>query len=84
MALKWNVMENMDNILLEHLVAMRNEIKEFRQEAREELQIIRMRLNSVERTISRAHDDNVIVQMRLDKVGEKIDKIENWLELSAA
>jgi hypothetical protein len=52
---------DIDNIVLEHLVALRNEIKEFRQEAREELQIIRMRLNSVERTVSGAHDDNVIV-----------------------
>jgi len=77
-------MENMNNIVLEHLVALRNELKEFRQEAREELQIIRMRLNSVERTVSGAHDDNMIVQMRLDKVDEKIDKIEKRLELAAA
>jgi hypothetical protein len=59
-ALEGNIMD-IDNIVLEHLVALRNEIKEFRQEAREELQIIRMRLNSVERTVSGAHDDNVIV-----------------------
>jgi hypothetical protein len=77
-------MADIDNILLEHLVALRNELKEFRQEAREELQIIKMRLNSVERTVSGAHDDNVIVQMRLDKVDEKIDNIEKRLELSAA
>lgn len=75
---------DMDNIVLEHLVALRNELKEFRQETREELQIIRMRLNSVERTVSGAHDDNMIVQMRLDKVDDKIDKIEKRLELSAA
>lgn len=77
-------MADMDNIVLEHLVALRNELKEFRKESREELQIIKMRLNSMERTVSGAHDDNVIVQMRLDKVDEKIDKIEKRLELSAA
>lgn len=77
-------MAEMDNIVLEHLVAMRNELKEFRKETREELQIIKMRLNSMERTVSGAHDDNVIVQMRLDKVDEKIDKIEKRLELAAA
>lgn len=77
-------MADMDNIVLEHLVALRNELKEFRQETREELQIIKMRLNSVERTVSGTHDDNMIMQMRLDKVDEKIDKIEKRLELSAA
>lgn len=77
-------MEEINNIVLEHLIALRNELKEFRKETREELQIIRMRLNSVERTVSGTHDDNVIVQMRIDKVDEKIDKIEKRLELSAA
>ncbi len=75
---------DIDNIVLEHLIALRNELKEFRKESREELQIIKMRLNSMERTVSGAHDDNVIVQMRLDKVDEKIDKIEKRLELTAA
>ena len=77
-------MENIDNIIIEHLKALRNDLKEFRQETREELQIIRMRLNSVERTVAGSHDDNMIVQMRLDKVYEKIDKIEKRLELNAA
>lgn len=77
-------MENIDNIIIEHLKALRNDLKEFRQETREELQIIRMRLNSVERTVAGSHDDNMIVQMRLDKVDEKIDKIEKRLELNAA
>lgn len=77
-------MPNTENLVLEHLVALRNELKEFRKESREELQIIKMRLNSMERTVSGTHDDNVIVQMRLDKVDEKIDKIEKRLELSAA
>lgn len=77
-------MSNTDNLVLEHLVALRNDLKEFRKESREELQIIKMRLNSMERTVSGAHDDNVIVQMRLDKVDEKIDKIEKRLELAAA
>ena len=76
-------MADIENIVIEHLVALRNELKEFRQETREELQIIRMRMNSIERTVSGSHDDNVIVQMRIDKVDEKINKIEKRLELSA-
>ena len=74
---------NVENIVLELLVALRNELKEFRQEVREELQIIKLRLNSVERTVSGSHDDNVIIQMRIDKVDGKIERIEKRLELAA-
>ncbi|MDX8399040.1 MAG: hypothetical protein R8K20_02180 [Gallionellaceae bacterium] len=73
-----------DNIVLEHLIALRNEVKEFRQEACDELQIIKMRLNSLERMGAGSHDDNVIVQMRPDKVDGRIDRIEKRLELSIA
>jgi hypothetical protein len=76
--------DNVENIVLEHLIALRNELKDFRQETREEFQIIKLRLNSVERTVSGAHDDNVIVQMRIDKVDGRIDRIEKRLELTAA
>ncbi len=37
-----------DNIIIEHLKALRNELKEFRSETREDLQTIKMRLNSLE------------------------------------
>lgn len=43
----------MDNIILEHLKALRNELKEFRSETREDLQKIKMRLNSLERSNAR-------------------------------
>lgn len=52
--------DGVENIVLEHLIGLRNEVKEFRQEVREELQIIKLRLNSVERTVSGSHDDNKI------------------------
>jgi len=76
--------DNVENLMLEHLIALRNELKEFRQETKEEFQIMKLRLNSVERTVSGAHDDNVIIQMRIDKVDGKIDRIEKRLELTAA
>lgn len=76
--------EKVENLVLEHLVALRNELKEFRQETKEEFQVMKLRLNSVERTVSGAHDDNVIVQMRIDKVDGRIDRIEKRLELTAA
>ena len=75
-------MENMDNIIIEHLKALRNELKEFRQETREELQTIKMRINSVERGLAGSHDDNVIIQTRMDRVDSRIDKIEKRLDLA--
>ena len=74
---------NIENIVLEHLVALRNDLKDFRSEVKEELQIIKLRLNSVERAVLGAHDDNVIVQMRIDRMDGKIERIEKRLELAA-
>jgi hypothetical protein len=76
--------ENIDNIIIEHLKSLRNEIKEFRSETREELQIIKMRINSLERGQAGSHDDSVILQTRLDRVDGRIDRIEKRLELTAA
>ena len=75
--------ENIDNIIIEHLKALRNELREFRSETREELQIIKMRINSLERGQAGSHDDNVIVQTRIDRVDGRIDRIEKRLELTA-
>ncbi|TXT21181.1 MAG: hypothetical protein FD134_2734 [Gallionellaceae bacterium] len=77
-------MEEMDNIIIEHLKALRNELKDFRQETREELQTIKMRLNSVERGLAGTHDDSVILQTRLDRVDGRIDRIEKRLDLTVA
>ncbi len=76
-------MSEIDNIIIEHLKALRNELKDFRQETREELQTIKMRLNSVERGLAGTHDDSVIMQTRLDRVDGRIDRIEKRLELTA-
>ncbi|MBI5658704.1 MAG: hypothetical protein HZC43_03950 [Nitrosomonadales bacterium] len=77
-------MDEIDNIIIEHLKALRNEMKDFRQETREELQTIKMRLNSVKRGLAGTHDDSVILQTRLDRVDGRIDRIEKRLELTAA
>jgi chromosome segregation ATPase len=76
--------DNTENLILEHLKGLRNELKEFRQETREELQTIKLRLNSVERGFAGTHDDNVTVQLRLDRVDNRIDRIEKRLELTGS
>ena len=77
-------MEEMDNIIIEHLKALRNELKDFRQETREELQTIKIRLNSIERGLAGTHDDSVVLQTRLDRVDGRIDRIEKRLDLTVA
>jgi len=77
-------MENTGNVSIEHLKALRNDLKEFRQETREELQTIKMRLNSVARGLAGTHDDSVILQTRLARVDGRIDRIEKRLEPTAA
>ncbi len=74
--------ENIDNLLLENLVKLRNDLKEFRDETREDLAIIKQRLNSIERGFAGTHDDNVTIQMRIDRVDNRLDKVERRLELT--
>ena len=76
--------ENVESLIIEHLKALRNDLAAFRQETRDELQIIKLRLNSVERGIAGTHDDSVTLQTRLDRVDGRIDRIEKRLELTAA
>lgn len=75
-------MSDIDNIVLEHLVKLRNELKDFRDETRQDLAIIKQRLNSVERGFAGTHDDSVTIQMRIDRVDSRLDKVERRLELS--
>lgn len=71
-----------ENIIIEHLKALRNEIKEFRQEARTEFETLKLRINSVERGVAGMHDDNAILHTRIDTVDAHINKIEKRLELA--
>ena len=73
--------ENVDNLIIEHLEALRNEVKEFRQETREELEGMKLRISSLERMTAGVHDDIVIMQSRIDRVDSKINRIEKRLEL---
>lgn len=73
--------ENVENLIIEHLKGLRNELREFREETRADLQTIKMRLNSLERASAGLHDDNAITQTRLDRVDSRIDRIEKRMEL---
>jgi uncharacterized protein involved in exopolysaccharide biosynthesis len=75
-------MENVDNLIIEHLKNLRNELKDFREEARNEFAILKMRINSIEKGIAGMHDDASTIHARIDQVDGHISKIDRRLELT--
>ncbi len=71
------------NIIIEHLKALRNDLRDFRQETRTEFETLKLRINAVERGIAGMHDDNATLHTRIDTVDSHINKIEKRLELTS-
>ncbi|OIQ86309.1 hypothetical protein GALL_318530 [mine drainage metagenome] len=76
--------ENIDNLLIEHLRAIRTEIAK----AKDDTTKIKMRLTSInerltlsEKGIANIHGDLAMLQIRMDKQAERIEK---RLELTSA
>ena len=46
-----------ENLLLEHLKALRNEVKDFRTRMEDDMRDVKMRLNNLERGQARTHAD---------------------------
>jgi tetrahydromethanopterin S-methyltransferase subunit G len=81
--------EEVDNIIIEHLKALRNELRAFREEAHQEFADIKHRLHTVERGIASVRHENsdsfesyVRQQLSIDKINERIERIERRLELA--
>jgi uncharacterized coiled-coil protein SlyX len=81
--------DNVNSIIIEHLKALRNELREFRTETRDNFEQVKARVQSLEeratlteRGLANVHGDIALVQLRLDKLDSKIDRIERRLELT--
>ena len=79
--------DNVENLILEHLRALRGGQDRLEAEIRE----VKMRLTSieerstlVEKGIANVHGDLAILQLRMDRQGDRLDRIEKRLELTAA
>ena len=79
--------ENIDNLLIEHLRAIRTEIAKVKDDTNE----IKMRLTSIderltltEKGIANIHGDLSMLQIRMDKQADRIERIEKRLELTSA
>ncbi len=80
---------NVDNIVLEQLRALRNEILAFRSENQNEFSEIKHRLTRVESSIASMRGENVGTQEDvyrqqgvIDQIKERIQRIEKRLEIT--
>jgi septal ring factor EnvC (AmiA/AmiB activator) len=77
--------ENVDNIIIELLTAIRGDLSSQRAAINE----LTMRISSLEgsvaglrRDISHLHEDGAMIQVRLDNVDKRVQQIEKKLELT--
>lgn len=73
--------DNVENLILEHLKALRNDLREFKTEAMADLSMIKYRLTSLESQVASIHSDMALIHGRIDRVDAHIDRIERRLEL---
>ena len=83
--------EEIDNLLLEHLKALRNELRDFRNEFHTESENLRHRMSTLEtaminvkREVAAGDRTDARHQVQLDQIVERIRKVEKRLELSRA
>jgi chromosome segregation ATPase len=84
---EFTVTENVENLILEQLRLIRGDtanIKADVSEVKMPLTSLKERLTLVERGIANLHGDLAIVQLRLDRQGDRIERIEKRLDLTAA
>jgi hypothetical protein len=83
------VENNIENLILEHLKALRNELRDFRTRTEEEFQDVKLRLSSLERGQAKNHadysdlyGDHARQQSSIDRLSERLDRIERRLDLT--
>ena len=81
--------ENVENLLLEHLKALRNELREFRNEFHTGTENLKHRMFALEtaminvnREVTAGDETDARHQVQLDQLVERIRRIEKRLELS--
>jgi len=81
--------ERVENLPLEHLKALRNDVREFRNEFHTETENLKHRLSAIEsaiinvkREVTAGDETDARHQVQLDQIVERIRRIEKRLELS--
>ena len=85
------MIDNVENLVLEQLKALRNEIIAFRSENQSEFSEIKHRLTRVESTIAGMRGENVGTQEDvyrqqgvIDQIKERLQRIERRLEIASS
>jgi predicted nucleic acid-binding Zn-ribbon protein len=81
--------EEIDNLLLEHLKALRNEVRDFRSEFHSETENLKHRMSALEmaminvkREVTAGDETDARHQVQIDQLVERIRRLEKRLELS--
>ena len=81
--------DNVENLLLEHLKALRNEMREFRNEFHTESENLKQRMSALEtaminvkREVTAGDETDARHQVQLDQLVERIRRIERRLDLT--
>ena len=69
-----------DNIVLEHLRAIRSDLSEIKEDIRD----VKHRLTSVEMAVSQVHGDFAGQSLRIDRIQDRLHRIETRINLSDA
>lgn len=80
--------DNVENLVLEHLRLLRNELRDFRHRHDEDMADLKQRMTTLERGIAgmkrdgaEMYDDHARQQAVIDRLAERVDRIERRLEL---
>ncbi len=81
--------DNIENLLLEHLKALRNELRDFRAKTEDEFSEVKLRLSSLERGQAKGHaeyadlyGDHARQQAAIDRISDRLSRIERRLEIN--
>jgi len=76
--------DNAENLVLEHLRAISSDVAAIKEDAREvkpRLGQVDIAISAIRGDLAHAEETAAIWSVRLDRVGERIERIENRLEL---
>lgn len=59
--------DNVENLILEHLKALRNDLREFKAEAMADLSMIKYQLTSLESQVASVHSDMTLIHGRIER-----------------
>ncbi len=82
--------DNIENLVLEHLKALRNELRSFRTRHDEDMDDLKQRLTTLERGIAgmkrdtaELYDDHARQQAAIDRLSSRVEKLERQQELAS-